>query len=54
MGFNDKNHAISVEETVNANEVERWKQRAIVFASVMSLDKWQWVEEDVGYTDDDI
>ena len=54
MGFNNKNHANSFEETVNANEVEHWTQRLEVFASVMSLDKWQWVEEDVGYTDDDI
>ena len=54
MGFSSKNHANSFEETINANEVEHWTQRLKVIESVWKLDKLQFVQEDVGYTDDDI
>ena len=53
-GFNDKKNATSFEETINANEVEHWEGRLPVIESIRSLDKWQWVEEDLSYTDDDI
>ena len=54
FGFQDERDATSFEETINANEVECWQQRLPVIESIRSLDKWQWVQEDMSYTDDDI
>ena len=54
MGFDIKEHANRFEDTINANEVEHWTQRLKVIESVWKLDKWQFVQEEVGYTDDDI
>ena len=53
-GFKDQSNACSFEDTINANEVECWQQRLPVIESIRSLDKWQWVREDLDYTDDDI
>ena len=54
MGFSSKNHTNSFEETINANEVEHWTQRLKVIESIWKLDQWQFVQEDVDYSDDDI
>ena len=53
-GFTSRENTTSSEESINANEVECWQQRIPVIKSIWSLDKWQWVKEDMSYTDDDI
>ena len=53
-GFADESIATSFEETISVNEVECWQQRLPIIESIRSLDKWQWVQEDQDYTDDDI
>ena len=53
-GFKDERDAMSFEETINANEVECWQERLPVIDSVRDKTKFQWVREDLDYTDDDI
>ena len=53
-GFADESNAMSFEETINANEVECWQERLPIIESIREKAKWQWVREDLDYTDDDI
>ena len=54
MGFRDNSDMLSVEATINRSVVAHWIQRLKVIESVCHIDKWQYVVEDLQYTDDDL
>ncbi len=45
---------MSFEGAINANEVECWQDRLPEIMSICDMAKWQWVQEDLSYTGDDI
>ena len=54
MGFQDKSDMLSFEGTINRTVVAHGTQRLKVIESVCKMGKWQYVEEDPQYTDDDL
>ena len=53
-GFANESDAMSFDESINANEVECWQERLPIIESIRDMAKWQWVQEDESYNDDDL